>query len=128
MIDPRTIVRRYYSGNGDLDLTVGPPFAGEWCPAHIRIHFRDITGSTGVDDAETLNIYLDSDEGVEHDVQIIEPVSAGLNQDVFLRWRTMEEAAGYVFADRDMLRFDWTNPDTSGNLGWGLEIGFAPMS
>ena len=126
MIEPRAIVWVRYSGHGNLDLTCEPPFAGRWCPAHIRIHFRDITGSTGANDAATLVAYLDSDAGVAWDVQVIEPVSAGLNQDVFLRWKTQEEIAGYTFDSADRLRFAWTNPD-AGNLGWGLEIGFAPM-
>ena len=128
MIEPRLIRWSRHAGNGDLDLTLEPPFAGRWAPAHIRIHFRTITGSPTSTTA-TLVISLHSDRserGVEWDVVIDEDI-VGVPQDYFFRLRTVEEAGGYTFDARDRLKFAWTNPDSTGKIGWGLEVGFAPM-
>ena len=125
MIDPRLIRWARHSGNGNIDLTLDPPFTGRWAPAHIRIHFRTITGSPTSTTAP-LTISLDSNEGVEWDV-VIDRDIVGLPEDYFFRLRTVEESAGYTFDARDRLKFAWTNPDSTGKIGWGLEVGFAPM-
>lgn len=126
MIDPRLIQWQHHAGNGDIDLTLDSSFAGRWAIAHIRCHFRTITGSPTSTTA-IFTISLDSDLGVEWDVVIHEEGGIGLPQDFFLRVRTVEESAGYTFNPRDRLQFAWTNPDSTGKIGWGLEAGFAPV-
>jgi len=126
MIDPSSILWRRYSGNGDIDLSVESPISGKFALAHIRCHFRTIGSSSPTSTTAQLTISLDSDAGVEWDVEIMRQNGIGIAQDLFMRWRNPEEIAGYTFDGLDRLQFAWTNP-SSGSIGWGLEIGFLPI-
>jgi len=54
---------------------------------------------------------------------------AGTNRDVNFRIPADEsrEPSPWTFQAGDFVRIQWTNPD-SGNMTWGLEVGFSVAS
>lgn len=128
-INPAAIEFKRASGNGDIDHTMRPAFDGAYSIAFIRCHFVDIRSAAGASKTATFTIDLDSEHGTDgvFDVRIDTLVGIGLESDLNVRFKNPEEIAGYTFDDGDRVKFAWTNPDSL-EIGWGLEVGFAPAT
>ena len=86
----------------------------------IRCHF------VGTPSSATFTISLNSANGAAYDTRLFTITKAGTNRDVNFRVAATEsiEPSPWTFQAGDAVRFQWTNPD-SGNVTWGLEVGFA---
>lgn len=126
---PDAIVTLHDSGTGNMgdvsDETSGARFSLAGTPyvlVWIRVHF----GGSVTGDAD-MAIRIDSRLGTYHDVTLDTVRDAGsgsAGNDVNYRI-TREEYKDWVFQSGDVLTLEWTNPDGTGNLTWGIEIGLA---
>jgi hypothetical protein len=106
-----------FSGSGNMQVSLRP--GGRFAVVFVRCHFRRLSG-TGTDTA-SFTMDLDSDLGTAFDVQLLAGLTAGVGTDINRRF-TIETLDNWIFADRDALTFNWTNPDP-GEVEWGLTIG-----
>lgn len=111
------------NGGGDMSVPVRPGY--KFQVSYIRAHFRRLSG-TGTDVA-TLTADLDSWRDEDHDVRLASFASVGVGTDVHFRVND-EEASQWVFESGDGLTFNWANPDTAGEIRWGIVIGVFPWA
>lgn len=88
-----------------------------WALSYIRCHFAG--PGTGVAD---LAIVLDSRFGETYNTVLFTMTDVGINTDVFFRVPA-DELPHWVFEPGERLVLEWTNPDTSDDVQWGLEVG-----
>ena len=114
----RSVTTKTATGTGDLAEVLA--LDCRFRLVFIRCHF---SGSPG---AATFTISLDSAHGAAYDARLFTITKAGTNRDVHLRVTAEENAepSPWTFQAGDGVRIHWANPD-SGNITWGLEVGFA---
>lgn len=109
-------------GSGNIQVPIRPGY--RFALSYLRCHFRRITG-TGTDTA-TMTVDLDAQEGDDFDVRLLSTSAAvGVGADVHIRI-TEESDEQWVFENNDGLTVNWTNPETTGEIHWGLEVGIVP--
>lgn len=109
------------NGAGNIAYQIG--YADRWVLAFLRVHFRRISGS-GTEVAN-MTFDIDSDLGTDWDVRLKTLTSVGVSFDVNLRIGELEYA-DWTFEPRHKLFVNWTNPETTGEIQWGLEAAIHP--
>lgn len=115
------VVSQTSTGNGDINATFG--LDRNYRLLYIRCHFVGTPGTA------FLTLSVDSASGPAFDARLFRITRAGTNRDVHFRLTAEEsrEPSPWAFQSGDRVRIEWTNPD-SGNITWGLEVGFAIAS
>ena len=124
---PDDIITQRATGTGDMgSVTTKTSVArfgldGKFVLIWLKVNFSGGTGSA------TLTLKIDHhDESGLFDFDEAAPwASMGADATADLDWRVpVEEYPRYVYQERDVLVFDWTNPD-AGNMRWMIEVGLA---
>ena len=115
------VVTRVATGTGDINHTFG--LDRKFRLVFARCHF---TGAAGT---AAFRLSLDSESGSAYDALLFTITLAGVGKDVNLRiaGSDAEDPSPWTFQAADLLRVQWTNPDT-GNITWGLEVGLVLAS
>ena len=115
------IIRKSSAGSADIDVVFS--LDRKYRLVFIRCHFSGGSGTA------SFVISIDSGLGSAYDVRLFTVTKAGTSEDVHLRIADgdAQEPSAWTFKEDDSLRIQWTNPD-SGNMTWGLEVGFAIVS
>lgn len=115
------IASQVATGTGDINHTFS--LNGRFRLVFLRCHF------TGGASTASLAISVDSVNGSTYDTTLFTISQAGPGKDAHLRIGSGDtgEPAAWTFQDGDVVRVNWTNPD-SGNITWGLELGLASAS
>jgi hypothetical protein len=113
-----SVITKTATGTGDIAVVLA--LDCRFRLVFIRCHY---SGSSG---AAAFTISLDSGAGAAYDACLFTITKAGTNRDVNFRISAQEsvEPSPWTFQAGDGVRIQWTNPD-SGNIAWGLEVGFA---
>lgn len=109
-------------GTGDIAVSYRPGV--RFALAYLKVHFLRLSGSgtevaaMTVDVANQAGTYLDA--AYNHRIKRI--ASAGVSFDVFIRAEDTE-IEKLVFEPDQCIRVNWTNPETTNEIEWGLELG-----
>ncbi len=117
----RAVLIKTASGTGDIEHVF--KLDRKFRVVFVRCHF------VGTLSTAEFALSVDSASGSAFDTKLFSIAQAGGGQDVHLRTDDggTSEPSPWTFQTGDQIRIDWTNPD-SGNITWGLEVGFVLAS
>lgn len=95
------------------------PGGKKFVPIFIRVHFAGTGSGTA-----NLAVRIDSRLGDHYDITLHTVSARGAGADMFFRVER-DEYEKWVLQPGDYSVLEWTNPDGSGNLTWGAEMGLA---
>lgn len=105
-------------GVGNIAVPIRPGY--RFCLAYVRVHFRRLSGS-GTEVAD-FTIDLDSQLGDDFDVRLATLPKVGVSYDVNVGV-SPDDYHRWILDSADGLTFNWTNPETGGEISWGLTAG-----
>ena len=117
----RAVLTKTATGSGDIANLF--KLDRKFRVVFVRCHF------VGTASTAEFALSVDSASGSAFDTKLFSIAQAGGGQDVHLRTDDggTSEPSPWTFQSGDQIRIDWTNP-ASGNITWGLEIGFVLAS
>ena len=142
--DPSSVVKFNDSGTGDMGTVTDRASAARFklperfVLVYFRARFGNASNASGASGSATLEIRVDSHLRIHEaptgttmpsHAYLIEPFPAlGAGGEPDINYRILPgEYGGFTFAAGDELVWVWTNPNSSQEQRWDLEVGLAPV-